>query len=64
MMDAATLNLIAPVNVVKDFSGGAYLVYTYNKSVKFRFNKIRGDMVSLSGIFFDPATPSQALANR
>ncbi len=64
MMDAATLNLIAPVNVVKDFSGGAYLVYTYNKSVKFRFNKIRGDVVSLSGIFFDPATPSQALTNR
>jgi hypothetical protein len=57
MMDATTLNLIAPVNVVKDFSGGAYLVYTYNKSVKFRFNKIRGDVVSLSGIFFDPATP-------
>ena len=57
MMDATTLNLVAPVKVVKDYSGGAYLVYTYNKSVKFRFNKIRGDVVSLSGIFFDPVTP-------
>ncbi len=64
MMDAATLNLIAPVNVVKNFSGGAYLVYTYNKSAKFRFNKIRGDVVSLSGIFFDPATALQPASQK
>jgi len=53
MMDAETLNLVAPVKVVKGFGGGCYLVYSYNKSVKFRFNKIRGDIVTLSGIFFD-----------
>jgi len=57
MMDAATLNLIAPVKLVNDFSGGVYLVYKYNKSVKFRFNKIHGDIVSISGIFFDSAIP-------
>ncbi len=57
MMDAATLNLIAPVQIVDNFSGGAYLVYTYNKSVKFRMNKVRGALVSLSGIFFDPQPP-------
>jgi hypothetical protein len=61
MMDAETLNLIAPVKIVDDFSGGAYLVFKYNKSVKFRLNKIRGDIASLSGIFFDPApTGAQA----
>jgi hypothetical protein len=55
MMDAETLNQVAPVRIVDDFSGGAYLVYKYNKSVKFRINKVRGDILSLSGIFFDPA---------
>jgi hypothetical protein len=55
MMDAGTLNQIVPVKIVDDFSGGAYLVYHYNKSVKFRINKVRGPIASLSGIFFDPA---------
>jgi hypothetical protein len=55
MMDAETLNQVAPVKIVDDFSGGAYLVYQYNKSVKFRINKVREPIVSLSGIFFDPA---------
>lgn len=54
MMDANTLDLIAPVKIVDDFSGGVYLVYQYGKSVKFRINKVRGNGVSLSGIFFDP----------
>jgi uncharacterized protein with ACT and thioredoxin-like domain len=55
MMDAGTLNQVAPVKIVDDFSGGAYLVYKYSKSAKFRINKVRGPIVSLSGIFFDPA---------
>ena len=54
MMDAATLNQVAPVKLVKDYAGGVYLVYHYNRSAKFRFNKVRGDVVPLSGIFFDP----------
>lgn len=53
MFDAGTLNLIAPVKLVRNYSGGAYLVYTYNKSVKFRIDKVRGGNISLSGIFFD-----------
>ncbi len=56
MMDAGTLNQVAPVKIVDDFSGGAYLVYQYNKSAKFRINKVRGPIASLSGIFFDPAS--------
>jgi len=54
MFDAKTLNLIAPVKIVNAFSGGVYLVFAYDKAVKFRFNKVRGDTVTLSGIFFDP----------
>ncbi len=53
MFDAATLNLIAPVKIVKNYAGGAYLVYSYNKAVKFRIDKVRGGHISLSGIFFD-----------
>jgi hypothetical protein len=55
IFDAETLDLIAPVKIVENHAEGAYLIYKYNKSVKFRINKIRGDSVSLSGIFFDPA---------
>jgi len=58
MFDADTLKLVAPVRLVSGFSGGAYLVYEYDRSVKFRFDKVRGDIVTLSGIFFDPRKPS------
>jgi hypothetical protein len=54
MFDATTLNLIAPVKIVNNYSGGAYLIYSYNKSAKFRIDKVRGGNISLSGIFFDP----------
>ena len=53
MLDAGTLNLIAPVRIVTDFYGGKYLVFSYNKSAKFRINQVRGDNAVLSGIFFD-----------
>ncbi|HEV2695122.1 MAG TPA: alpha-L-rhamnosidase C-terminal domain-containing protein [Verrucomicrobiae bacterium] len=53
MFDANTLDLVAPVRVVTNFSGGKYLVYTYNKSVKFRIDHVWGDNAVLSGIFFD-----------
>ena len=53
MFDAHTLNLIAPVKIVDNYSGGKYVVYSYNKSVKFRLINVRGGFVTLSGIFFD-----------
>ncbi|MEO7049007.1 MAG: alpha-L-rhamnosidase C-terminal domain-containing protein, partial [Ferruginibacter sp.] len=53
MFDAKTSNLIAPVNIIEDCAGGAYLTYSYNKSAKFRINVVRGDNPVLSGIFFD-----------
>jgi alpha-L-rhamnosidase len=55
MFDANTLNLVAPVEVVTNFTGGAYLVYAYTNSAKFRIDQVRGDNAVLSGIFFDPA---------
>jgi alpha-L-rhamnosidase len=53
MFDATTLNLIAPVKIVNNYSGGCYLVYSYNKSAKFRIDKVRAGIITLSGIFFD-----------
>jgi len=61
MFDAGTLNLIAPVKIVDNFSGGTYLIYKYNQSVKFRINKVRGELATLSGIFFDPANPTATI---
>ncbi len=55
MFDANTLKLVAPVRIVENCRGGAYLTYTYNKSAKFRINVVRGGNAVLSGIFFDPA---------
>jgi alpha-L-rhamnosidase len=54
MFDAATLKLIAPVKIGNNSLGGTYLSYSYDKSVKFRINIVRGDNAVLSGIFFDP----------
>jgi alpha-L-rhamnosidase len=60
MHDANTLDLVAPVKVITNFYGGKYLVYTYNKSAKFRIDQVRGDNAVLSGIFFDPAPTNTA----
>jgi alpha-L-rhamnosidase len=53
MFDANTLNLIAPVKIVKSCTHGAYLTYEYDRSAKFRINLVEGDNAVLSGIFFD-----------
>jgi hypothetical protein len=53
MFDASTLDLIAPVKIVTNFSRGCYLVYRYNKSAKFRIDPVFGANAVLSGIFFD-----------
>jgi len=55
MFDAETLNLIAPVKMVKSCAGGVYLTYAYNKSAKFRINMTPNNKAVLSGIFFDKA---------
>ena len=60
MFDADTLKMVAPVKIVDGFAGGRYVVYAYDKSVKFRIERIRGDLVTLSGLFFDPAPPAGA----
>jgi len=53
MFDRETLERIAPVQVVRDFIGGKYLIYLYHRSARFRIDQVRGDNATLSGIFFD-----------
>ena len=55
MFDAKTLKMVAPVQVIKEHVAGRYLIYKYDKSVKFRIQQIRGANAALGGIFFDPA---------
>jgi alpha-L-rhamnosidase len=54
MFDLETKELIAPVQIVGNFSKGKYLIYTCNRPVRFRINQVRGPNAALSGIFFDP----------
>ncbi|MCP4313094.1 MAG: hypothetical protein GY790_17685 [Bacteroidetes bacterium] len=53
MFDLNSKRLLAPVQVVRDFAGGKYLIYSYDGPVRFRINHVRGPNATLSGIFFD-----------
>jgi alpha-L-rhamnosidase len=53
LFDRQTLQRLAPVQMVRDFAGGKYLVYRCDNSVRFRIDQVRGDNATLSGIFFD-----------
>ena len=53
LFDAVTLQRLAPAKMIRDFTGGKYLVYHVEKSVRFRVNQVRGDNATVSGIFFD-----------
>ncbi|TSA33383.1 MAG: hypothetical protein D4R64_14345 [Porphyromonadaceae bacterium] len=53
MFDLNTLEILAPVKVVGDYSRGKYLIYKYNKPVRFRINMINEPNATLSAIFFD-----------
>jgi hypothetical protein len=53
MFDLESKRLLAPVQVIEDYSKGKYLIFKYNAPVRFRINHIRGPNATLSGIFFD-----------
>lgn len=55
VIDLDTKNIIAPVRIVDNYSGGKYMTFRYNKSVRFRINHVRGPNAVVSGIFFDKA---------
>jgi alpha-L-rhamnosidase len=55
VFDLKNLNRLAPVQTVQDFSQGKYLIYSCDRSVRFRINQIRGENAVLNAMFFDPA---------
>jgi len=57
VFDGETLDMIAPVKVVSDYEDGKYLIYEYDKSIRFRIDHVRGSNATLSGIFFGEGAP-------
>ena len=53
IFDLETKNLMAPVYMVRNYSGGKYITYEFDRSVRIRINQVRGVNSALSGIFFD-----------
>jgi hypothetical protein len=56
IFDLKTLKLIAPVQLVKNYENGKYLVFDYSGSLRIRVNHVRGKNAALSGIFFDSSS--------
>jgi hypothetical protein len=53
IFDLKTLKLVAPVQLIKDYQNGKYLVFDYSGSLRIRVNHVRGKNAALCGIFFD-----------
>lgn len=53
IFDLETLNIIAPVEMVRHYEQGKYVSFSFNKSVRIRINHVRGKNAAVSGIFFD-----------
>ena len=53
IFDLETLNIIAPVEMIRNYDQGKYVRFSFNKSVRIRINHVRGKNAALSGIFFD-----------
>lgn len=52
IFDLKTKNLLAPVQLVKNYTGGKYLIFNYSGSIRIRVNQVRGENAAISGIFF------------
>jgi len=53
IFDLKTLNIIAPVQMVKHYENGKYISFSFDKSIRIRVNQVRGANAAVSGIFFD-----------
>jgi hypothetical protein len=51
--DLETLNRIAPPVRVDELSGGVYVTFEYDRSIRFRSQNIRGDNAVIYAVFFD-----------
>lgn len=53
IFDAKTLKLISPVQLIKNYQNGKYLIFNYSGSIRIRINHVRGENAAVSGMFFD-----------
>ena len=53
IFDLQTLNQIAPSVRLTDMSGGTYLVFEYDRSVRVTANFVSGDNALVNAVFFD-----------
>ena len=53
VFDAKTLKLIAPVQLIRTYKNGKYVVFNYSGSIRIRVNQVRGPNAAVSGLFFD-----------
>lgn len=52
IFDLKTLNLLSPVQLIKNYQHGKYLVFNYSGSIRVRINQVRGVNAAMSGLFF------------
>jgi alpha-L-rhamnosidase len=53
IFELETLNIIAPMQMIRQYEKGKYLSFTVNKSIRIRINQVRGENAAVSGLFFD-----------
>jgi hypothetical protein len=53
LFDLKTLKLLAPIQMIKNYGDGKYMVFEYSGPLRIRINHVRGPNAALSGIFFD-----------
>lgn len=54
LFDMNTLDLLSPVQLIRTYTKGKYLIFNYRGSTRIRINQVRGKNAALSGLFFDP----------
>jgi len=52
IFDLKTLNLLSPVQLIKNYQKGKYLIFTYSGNIRIRINQVRGENAAISGLFF------------
>jgi hypothetical protein len=53
IFDLETKNLLLPVYMVRDYTGGKYVTFELDRSVRIRIDQVRGANAALSALFFD-----------
>jgi alpha-L-rhamnosidase len=52
IFDLKNMNLLAPVQLIKNYKGGKYVVFNYSGSIRIRVDQIRDENAAVSGLFF------------